>query len=106
MSDAMPARRLTFRTRPWSWALSSKSGRAKLRCLSPIGGAMFVAFEDHEPVAVIVLRRPEAWNAINPEMANELAAALERFEATPELWVGVLAAEGPAFSVGADLKAA
>jgi len=58
------------------------------------------------PTMVIVLHRPEALNAITPEMAYELASALDRLESDPSLWVGVLAAEGPAFSVGADLKGA
>lgn len=66
---------------------------------------MFVEFEDLRPIAVITLKRPKAWNAVNPQMADELAAALGRLETDPSLWVGVLAAEGPAFSVGADLKA-
>jgi enoyl-CoA hydratase len=67
---------------------------------------LLVDFEDHRPIGLIVLNRPAAWNAINPAMADELAAAIARLESDPELWVGVLAARGPAFSVGADLKAA
>src|SRR5262245_24711677 len=39
-------------------------------------------------------------------MALELADAFGRLESDAGLWAGVLAAEGPAFSVGADLKAA
>ena len=66
---------------------------------------MFVDFEDHKPVAVIVLNRPDKWNAVDPLMAADLARALERLESEPAFWVGVLTAVGPAFSVGADLKA-
>jgi enoyl-CoA hydratase/carnithine racemase len=66
---------------------------------------MLVTFEVEGRVAVITLARPEARNAISWDMAVELAAAFERLESDPSLWVGVLAADGPAFSVGADLKA-
>src|SRR4051794_9576719 len=67
---------------------------------------MLIGFESHGRVAEIVLARPDSWNAITPEMADELAAALAWFESDPGLWVGVLTADGPAFCVGADLKAA
>jgi enoyl-CoA hydratase len=56
-------------------------------------------------VAVITLRRPEARNAISPEMANAIEAAVDHLEADEEAWVGVLAAEGSVFCAGADLKA-
>jgi enoyl-CoA hydratase len=56
-------------------------------------------------VAVMTLRRPEARNAISPEMANALEAAIDRLEADDEAWVAVLAAEGSVFCAGADLKA-
>jgi enoyl-CoA hydratase/carnithine racemase len=66
---------------------------------------VLVEVEVQGRVAVVTLSRPEARNAISPEMAAALAAALDRLEEDPDLWVGVLAAEGQAFSVGADLKA-
>jgi enoyl-CoA hydratase len=56
-------------------------------------------------VAVITLQRPEARNAISPEMALSIEAAVDRLEADDEAWVGVLAADGPVFCAGADLKA-
>lgn len=56
-------------------------------------------------VAVITIRRPEARNAINGEVAAGIEAAIDRLEDDPEVWVGVLTGEGPVFSAGADLKA-
>jgi enoyl-CoA hydratase len=56
-------------------------------------------------VAVITLRRPEARNAISPEMAMALEAAVDRLEADDDAWVAVLAAVGSVFCAGADLKA-
>ncbi len=54
--------------------------------------------------AHIVLNRPEARNAINGEMAETMEACLDELENDPELWVGILSAEGPSFCAGADLK--
>jgi enoyl-CoA hydratase len=57
-----------------------------------------------ERLAVIRLDRPDQRNAVNPELAAALEAAVDRLEADDELWVGILAANGPAFCAGADLK--
>ena len=64
-----------------------------------------VEYEVRGRVGVITIRRPEARNAVNPEVANQLEAIIDRFEEDPEVWVGVLTGEGPVFSAGADLKA-
>lgn len=64
-----------------------------------------VLFEQRGHIAIITLNRPEARNAVNGAVANGLEAALDRFEDDPELWVGILAANGKAFCAGADLKA-
>ena len=64
-----------------------------------------VDYEIKGHVAVLTLNRPEARNAINGEVAQAMEAALDRMEADPEVWVGVLAANGPVFCAGADLKA-
>lgn len=52
-------------------------------------------------VVVLELRRP-TFNYLNVELLAELADALERLDATPECRAIVLAAEGKAFSAGAD----
>lgn len=64
-----------------------------------------VEYETRGHVAVLTLNRPEARNAVNGELAQAMDARLERMEADPEIWVGVLAANGPVFCAGADLKA-
>jgi enoyl-CoA hydratase len=56
-------------------------------------------------VATITLNRPEQRNAVNPELALALEAALDRFEADPGVWVAILTGAGAVFSAGADLKA-
>ncbi len=68
-----------------------------------------VLYSAAEHIGVITLNRPEARNAVNPEMAAGIEAAVDRIEADPDVWVGVLCAtvEGqdrPVFCAGADLK--
>lgn len=69
-----------------------------------------VQYEVQGRVAIITLNRPEARNAVNGDVASGLEAAIDRLEADPAIWVGVLRAntEGqtrPVFCAGADLKA-
>jgi enoyl-CoA hydratase len=68
-----------------------------------------VLYSSSDRVGVITLNRPEARNAVDREMALGLEAAVDRLEADPEVWVGVLvantaAAARPVFCAGADLK--
>ena len=56
-------------------------------------------------VATLTLNRPDARNAINPELTTAMAAAMDRFEADDEVWVGILTGAGNGFCAGADLKA-
>jgi enoyl-CoA hydratase len=55
-------------------------------------------------VALLTLNRPEARNAISPEVSQEMAQALDAIEADPELRAVVLTGRGDVFSAGADLK--
>jgi enoyl-CoA hydratase len=64
-----------------------------------------VEYEADGHVAVITIRRPEARNAVNGDVANGMEAAIDSLEADDNVWVGILAGEGPVFSAGADLKA-
>lgn len=69
-----------------------------------------VVYESEGRVAVLTLNRPDARNAINGDVATAMEAAIDRLEADPEVWVGILRAntEGqtnPVFCAGADLKA-
>lgn len=64
-----------------------------------------IRFEARERLAIVTLARPERRNAINREIAEGLERALDTLETDPELWVGIVAGEGPAFCAGADLAA-
>ncbi|MFA5664192.1 crotonase/enoyl-CoA hydratase family protein [Castellaniella sp.] len=58
-----------------------------------------------ENVLIMQLNRPQARNAINLEMARQLAAALDELDADPDLRLGVLTGAGGHFCSGMDLKA-
>ena len=63
-----------------------------------------VLFDTADGVAHIVLNRPDKRNAITPEMAGLIEAALDRIESDEGILVGVLYSRGSrAFSAGADL---
>jgi enoyl-CoA hydratase len=65
-----------------------------------------VKLEIHgEHVAVVTIDRPEARNAISPEVTSALEAAIDRIEDDDALWVAVLTSTPPVFCAGADLKA-
>ncbi len=66
---------------------------------------MIVEFEVRGRVGLIRLNRPDARNAVNRELAEAVETAIDRLEDDDELWAGILCANGPAFSAGADLKA-
>jgi enoyl-CoA hydratase len=66
---------------------------------------MVVDYEVKGRVGLITIRRPEARNAVNGDVANGMEAALDRLEDDAGAWVGVVTGEGPVFSAGADLKA-
>ncbi len=55
-------------------------------------------------IATLTLNRPEARNALSLEMMTTLTAALEAAGRDPAVKVVVLAANGPAFCAGHDLK--
>ena len=63
-----------------------------------------VRYECVDHVATITYHRPEALNAINAELRQELNATWERFRADEDAWVGIVTGAGRAFCVGADLK--
>lgn len=54
--------------------------------------------------AVLTLNRPEARNAINPEMAQAIEAAIDRAENDEAVWTIVLTSCDEIFCAGADLK--
>lgn len=56
------------------------------------------------PISVITLNRPEALNALNSKMVNELITALGEIEKDEAVRCVVLAGSENAFSAGADIK--
>jgi enoyl-CoA hydratase/carnithine racemase len=56
-------------------------------------------------VALLRLNRPEARNALSPEMMEELADELERLDPDPEVRCVVIAGSDEVFAAGADIKA-
>jgi enoyl-CoA hydratase len=64
-----------------------------------------VLVERGDGVLTITLNRPAQKNAVNHDLAVELAAALDLLDADPALSVGVLTGAGGTFCAGMDLKA-
>jgi enoyl-CoA hydratase/carnithine racemase len=56
-------------------------------------------------VALCRLNRPEARNALSPELMEELAGAVEGFDADPDVRVIVIAGSDEVFAAGADIRA-
>jgi len=64
--------------------------------------ASFLAPEE-ENIGVITLNRPDALNALNLQLLNELDSLLEEIRKDEKIRVVVITGAGRAFSVGADL---
>jgi enoyl-CoA hydratase/carnithine racemase len=60
--------------------------------------------DDRERVRVITLDRPGARNAFNDDLYDGVRDALDEAARSPDLSVCVVAASGPVFSAGQDLK--
>jgi enoyl-CoA hydratase len=70
-----------------------------------VDSAPVVLTERRDGVLVITLNRPQARNAVNLELAEALAAAIDELDGDSELRLGVLTGAGSAFCAGMDLKA-
>jgi enoyl-CoA hydratase/carnithine racemase len=60
---------------------------------------------DEFGVALLRLDRPEARNALSPEMMEEIASELERIDPDPEIRCVVIAGSEDVFAAGADIRA-
>jgi enoyl-CoA hydratase/carnithine racemase len=56
-------------------------------------------------VLVVTIDRPEARNAVNREVAEGIAAAMDRLDGEDGLRAGILTGAGGSFCAGMDLKA-
>ncbi len=63
-----------------------------------------VELERRAHIALVTLNRPEARNAISPEVSQAMAAVLDEIESDAELRAVVVTGRGEVFSAGADLK--
>ncbi|WP_231855429.1 enoyl-CoA hydratase/isomerase family protein [Tsukamurella pseudospumae] len=71
-----------------------------------VGDGSGLGFErDERGVATIVLRRPDAANALDQPLADALVTVTARIAADPDVRVVVLRAEGRFFCAGGDVKA-
>jgi len=66
---------------------------------------MAVDYEREGRIAIFTINRPEAFNAVNVQIFQELHDRMVEFQDDPELWVGIITgARTRAFSIGADIK--
>jgi enoyl-CoA hydratase len=63
-----------------------------------------VEWERRDHIALVTLNRPEARNAVSPEVSQTMATLLDEIEADAALRAVVLTGRGDVFSAGADLK--
>ncbi|MBI4201896.1 MAG: enoyl-CoA hydratase/isomerase family protein [Chloroflexi bacterium] len=63
-----------------------------------------VKLEQDGPIAVITLNRPQALNALNSQIRQEMDHALTMMELDEEVRVVIITGAGRAFSAGADIK--
>jgi enoyl-CoA hydratase/carnithine racemase len=65
---------------------------------------VYIDYDVADKIATITLNRPEAANAQNSELLDELDAAWTRAAEDPEVAVIVLRANGKHFSAGHDIS--
>lgn len=65
----------------------------------------YIQTEERSHVPAIRLNRPEARNAFTRQMADEMEAIIDGYDADRNLRAAVIVAEGPTFSAGQDLIA-
>jgi enoyl-CoA hydratase len=63
-----------------------------------------ILVERHERVGLIRLNRPQALNALNSTLLQELLAALEEFDQDEQIGAMVITGSERAFAAGADIK--
>lgn len=63
-----------------------------------------ILVETRDRVGLITLNRPQALNALNTQVLDELNQALDQFENDPAIGCVVLTGSSKAFAAGADIK--
>ena len=64
-----------------------------------------IIVETRGKVGVVTLNRPQALNALSPELMRELAAVLDAFESDDNIGCMIVTGSDKAFAAGADIKA-
>ena len=64
-----------------------------------------IIVETRGKVGVVTLNRPQALNALSPELMRELACAVDGFEGNDNIGCLVVTGSDKAFAAGADIKA-
>ena len=65
--------------------------------------AEFLKVEKRGRVGIVTLERPKQLNALNPQLMQELGAALQAFDADADVGAIVIAGSDKAFAAGADI---
>jgi enoyl-CoA hydratase len=63
-----------------------------------------IEVETHDKVGLIRLNRPQALNALNSALIDELGAALDEFERDKDIGCMIVTGSPKAFAAGADIK--
>ena len=63
-----------------------------------------IIYEKQDHVVTITMNRPDALNAINRQLRQELGDAIAKFDGDNEAFVGIITGAGRAFCSGRDLK--
>lgn len=63
-----------------------------------------VTFEKRDRVGIITLNRPQALNAIDAQMQDDLPVVWKAFDQDDECWVAIVTGAGRGFCSGADMK--
>lgn len=64
---------------------------------------MFVTLEKKGPVGIVTMNRPEALNALDRQVLEDLNTVLDQVEADPEILVAIVTGAGRSFVAGADI---
>lgn len=63
-----------------------------------------VLVERRDGVMIITINRPQARNALNAQVAHDVAEAVDELDASDQIWAAVLTGAGGTFCSGMDLK--
>src|SRR3954447_10052307 len=97
-------RRLPLRETLLPGRAASPTGDARISGDDPLAAYDTILVETRGKVGLITLNRPQALNALNSTLVGEVNAALDVFEADPNVGCVVITGSEKAFAAGADIK--